>query len=156
MLPLDEELAQYLYILWDVQEQSPLFWTAVLMTTTMNSVTTTASITTILIIVILELSAPHVSNVFGCLAPIQRFSLLNCYHSWTGVRCYGHCDNTEVFTIYTHCRAIRTVLFVTLIGWDTYVLVMCIDNHTICPIHSLVQSWVSIFIVIRLMCASTG
>ena len=85
------------------------------MTTTMT-MTTTSSITTVLIIVMLELSAPHVSYVFGCLAQIQRFSLLNCYHSWTGVSCYGHCDNTEVFTIYTHCRAIRTVLFVTLIG----------------------------------------
>ena len=45
--------------------------------TTIASLTTTSSITSVLIIVMLELSAPHVSNVFGCLAPIYRFSLLN-------------------------------------------------------------------------------
>ena len=55
---------------------SPLFWAAVIMglITTIASLTTTSSITSVLIIVMLELSAPHVSNVFGCLAPIYRFS----------------------------------------------------------------------------------
>ena len=68
VLPLDEELAQYFYTLWDVQEQSPLFWIAVIVgltTTTLTTVTTTASITIVLIIMMLELYAPQVSYVFG-------------------------------------------------------------------------------------------
>ena len=73
VLPLDEELAQYFYTLWDVLEQSPLFWIAVIMGlttttlttwTTLTTLTTTASITTVLTMM-LELSVPHVSYVFG-------------------------------------------------------------------------------------------
>ena len=68
LLPLDEELAQYFYTLWDVLEESPLFWIAVIVgltTTTLTTMTTTASIATVLIIMMLELYAPQVSYVFG-------------------------------------------------------------------------------------------
>ena len=73
LLPLDEELAQYFYTLWDVLEQSPLFWIAVIMrltTTTLSTLntlttlTTTPSIATVLIMM-LELYAPQVSYVFA-------------------------------------------------------------------------------------------
>ena len=80
LLPLDEELAQYFYTLWDVLEESPLFWIAVivgLMTTTLTTMTTTVSIATVLIIMMLELSAPHVSNVFGINMKILTSELLS-------------------------------------------------------------------------------
>ena len=60
-LPLDKGLAQYFYVLWDVMEQSPLFWTAVRVTTSLTTLTTTSVIITMM----LELSVPHVSYVFG-------------------------------------------------------------------------------------------
>ena len=54
MLALDKGLAQYSWIVWDVLEMSPLFWTAVIMGLVLP---------TVHIIQILELSAPQVRDI---------------------------------------------------------------------------------------------
>ena len=94
MLPLDEGLAQCFYILWDVLEQSPLFWTAVISWLTTTMTTTTTTNTTVHIIMMLELSAPHVSYVKYKDSHFR-------YYSWTGVSYYGHSDNAGVPAYYT-------------------------------------------------------
>ena len=60
--------------------------------------TTTTTNTTVHIIMMLELSAPHVSYVKYKDSHFR-------YYSWTGVSYYGHCDNAGILA---YCTIILT------------------------------------------------
>ena len=158
MLSLDEELAQYFYSLWDVLERSPLFWAADVIT---PFLTTTLTTTTVIITMMLELSAPHVSYVFGTnwTAIKVRLVLATMYYGVSAY--YTHClclfslacgsskyDHTLVqypAMFPSHPSNNSTCLLYFLCWCDPEVLIkqFYVWFHIFCLVHGLHGVWCS-------------